>query len=94
MTVKDCDNNFFSVSIDDERYLNGELNFIWKDKNHTRETLKKMRETHQENKHQQGEKNSQYGTCWIRNEKENKKIKKSELDSFIKKGWIKGRKIK
>jgi hypothetical protein len=35
------------------------------------------------------EKNSQYGTCWITNGVENKKIKKEEI---IPEGWYKGRK--
>ena len=41
--------------------------------------------------HQQGKNNSQYGTCWITNGKENKKIKKEELDLYIETGFIKGR---
>lgn len=45
-------------------------------------------------KHQQGEKNSQYGTCWIYNDKECIKIKKEQLEEYISKGWIKGRKMK
>ena len=40
---------------------------------------------------QKGEKNSQFGTFWITNEKENKKIRKSDL---IPVGWRKGRKMK
>lgn len=38
-----------------------------------------------------GSKNSQYGTCWITNGKENKKIKKEDLDYYIKTGYYKGR---
>jgi group I intron endonuclease len=41
--------------------------------------------------HQTGSKNSQYGTCWITNGKENKKIKKEELDIWIEKGYYRGR---
>jgi hypothetical protein len=43
--------------------------------------------------HNQGEKSSQFGTCWIYNLEtlENKKIKK---DGIIPSGWVKGRKIK
>jgi len=44
---------------------------------------------------QKGEKNSQYGTCWIfHDDFGNKKIKKEELYNYINDGWIKGRKIK
>jgi len=38
-----------------------------------------------------GEHNSQYGTCWITRSGENKKIKKEEIDSYLIKGWEKGR---
>ena len=41
--------------------------------------------------HQQGTKNSQYGTMWITNGFENKKIKKIDK---IPKGWYKGRVVK
>jgi hypothetical protein len=43
-----------------------------------------------EGKHN-GNKNSQYGSCWITNGQENKKIKKEELDKFIELGYYKGR---
>ncbi len=37
------------------------------------------------------ESNSQFGTCWITKNGENKKIKKEELKIWIKDGWVKGR---
>jgi basic membrane lipoprotein Med (substrate-binding protein (PBP1-ABC) superfamily) len=42
---------------------------------------------------QKGPLNSQYGTCWITNGQENKKIKKEELDIWLFKGYYKGRVI-
>jgi group I intron endonuclease len=36
--------------------------------------------------------NSQYGTCWITKDNINKKIKKENIEPYIKDGWIKGRK--
>jgi len=40
-----------------------------------------------------GEKNSQFGTCWITKEGHgNKKIKKEVLDFYIEQNWEKGRK--
>jgi hypothetical protein len=44
---------------------------------------------------QKGEKNSQYGTCWIYNinVKENKKIIINDLNKWLSIGWIKGRKM-
>ena len=35
--------------------------------------------------------NSQYGTCWITNGNDNKKIKKENLETFINLGWKRGR---
>lgn len=43
---------------------------------------------------QQGNKNSQFGTCWIFNEIESKKIKIEKLDNYLIAGWKRGRKIK
>jgi hypothetical protein len=40
---------------------------------------------------QAGKLNSQYGTCWITNGIENKKIKEIEFDTWLLNGWIKGR---
>jgi len=46
--------------------------------------------------YQSGKGNSQYGTCWIYSEIEkiSKKVKKEELEQWLEKGWLKGRKIK
>jgi len=41
-----------------------------------------------------GSENSQYGTCWVFKDGINKKIKKENLEIFIKDGWGKGRKLK
>lgn len=58
-------------------------------RSHSENTKKKMSESKKGKT--LGLKNSQYGTCWITNEKENKKIKKGDL---IPNGWRLGRKIK
>jgi hypothetical protein len=50
----------------------------------------KAKETYKEIQHQQGSKNSQYGTMWITNGIDNKKIKSTDV---IPKGWNKGRKV-
>lgn len=94
ITVKDKAGNYFSVSIDDPRYLSGELKPIWFGKKHKQETKEKWKTTYKRIKHQQGEKNSQYGTCWITKEGKNKKIKKEELEIFEQQGWKKGRVMK
>ena len=44
--------------------------------------------------HQQGEKNSQFGKCWVTHaELGNKKISKEELDKFLLLGYTKGRRM-
>lgn len=42
-----------------------------------------------------GERNSQYGTCWVYSleEQRNMKISKDEIISYEKLGWVKGRKM-
>ena len=61
-------------------------------KKHTEESKKKIGMANSIK--QKGEKNSQYGTCWIMKDNENKKVKKGELNNWIQQGWTKGRKIK
>ena len=56
---------------------------------HTLETIQKMKEAKKD--YGKNSANSQYGTCWITNEVENKKIYKGDL---IPEGWRLGRKIK
>jgi hypothetical protein len=47
----------------------------------------------QEINHQQGEKNSQYGTCWVSNNVHTVKIKIELLEEYLAKGYIRGRKL-
>ncbi len=64
-------------------------NGVWLGKKHNQESKLKMSNSHK-GKHD-GELNSQYGTIWITNGKENKKIKTYEE---IPNGWEKGRVLK
>ena len=94
--VKDNKGNKFNVSVDDERYISGELKPIWTGKKHTEDTIKKMSSTHQKNGDQQGEKNSQYGTVWMINPKKGIEKKftiksEEELKELFKDKWIPGR---
>lgn len=61
----------------------------------TEEALSKRRETYKRIRHQQGEKNSQFGTCWIYNEMQqvSMKIKKGEVGRYLDEGWLPGRKF-
>jgi len=61
----------------------------WTGRKHSDETKKKMSES----SNNKGSKNSQFGTCWIYNEIESKKIKKEEIVYYLKSGWNKGRKL-
>jgi hypothetical protein len=59
-------------------------------KHHTEETKQKVRE---KAKLRTGEKNNIYGTCWVTNGVENKRIWKTELQDWLKenKEWRQGR---
>jgi len=126
VTVKDKDDNYFCIPISDTKYMSGDLvhvrkgTTVAKDKNgnyfcvpsddlriksgelvgtmtgikHTEETKKKIGKAN--SIHQKGNKNSQYGTCWIYNVelKENKKIKVNDLQCYLNSGWIVGRRLK
>jgi len=94
VTVRNKDGKCYLVSLDDPRYLSGELVSFWVNRKHKPETIEKVKQTYKNIKHQQGEKNSQYGTCWIYNDKESIKIKKEDLEKYLAEGWIKGRKMK
>ena len=59
----------------------------WVGKKHSEETLIKMRESHKGL--QDGEKNSQFGTSWITNGSEVKKVRNDELQLWLNSGWRK-----
>jgi len=61
-------------------------------KKHSKETRQKISKAKKGNCF--GEKNSQFGTCWICNTKlqQAKKIKKNDLGHWLKQGWQTGRK--
>jgi len=68
-----------------EIYSNG----FFYGRKHTEQTKLKMRKSKNV-----GSDNSQYGTCWITNGSENKKIKSCDIDKWINLGYYKGRIIK
>lgn len=74
-----------------EEYKKGNYKTVWSGRRHTEETKLKMSLTKKETKSQMGEKNSQYGTCWICKDGINKKINKKDLEFYYNNGWSKGR---
>lgn len=71
-----------------ESHRLGKINYdTFTGKTHSEETKRKIGEVN--SLKQKGESNSQFGTCWITNGTENKKIKKTDK---LPKGWSLGRK--
>lgn len=96
ITCKDSNGCYHSVFKTDSRYINKELIPIWKNKIHSEKSKQKISNTHKINGLQKGKLNSQYGTIFIHNLelKQNKRIKKEDLNQWINLGWIKGAKFK
>ena len=74
------------AAISNAKFVDG-ARYDWTGKRHSPETIQKMRRPKN-----LGESNSQFGTCWICNDEEVKKIKKEDLQSWLDNGWRKGRK--
>lgn len=92
------DNEYFNelkekISNGLKLYYSTHIN-IWFGKKHSEESKAKIGKANSIS--QKGERNSQYGKCWIYNDelKENKSIKKEDLDYWLQNGWKKGRKMK
>jgi hypothetical protein len=77
--------NAYANGVREKKYF-----YDWNNKQHTQETKNKISET--KKGQTKGENNSQFGTCWITNGEEVKKIKKEDLNSHLGKGWRRGRK--
>ena len=69
--------------------MQGLQNFLGK--THTPESREQMSMSHQ-GKHD-GNKNSQFGTCWVCNVDGAKKIPKEQLDEYLVRGFVRGRKV-
>lgn len=65
-------------------------NFNWSGRKHREETKAKMKASHKGL--QDGEKNSQFGSCWVTDGVKPIKIKKEQLDEYIRNGYSRGRK--
>jgi len=77
-----------SSSIMKQNHKDGKMRYdTFKGKTHSEETKEKMRKS--KNK---GSANPQFGTCWVTNSEEVKKIKKEDLETYLNNGWRRGRK--
>jgi len=87
-----CNRKHSKESLDKMKKIKlGEKNPFF-NKKHSLETKKRMSETHQ---NVFGKNNPSYGTCWIYNNelKKDLRIKNTDIDLYLSKGWIKGRKF-
>jgi hypothetical protein len=92
-------NNFVSLKrkqyyeqlLSGKRKQNPDYFYDWNGKTHTDETKQKLSEVKKGTG--VGIKNSQYGTCWITKNNENKKIKKTEINPYLNDGWVRGRNV-
>ena len=73
--------------------FNADINIEMRKRAETPEAIAKRKDTYKQIGHQQGEKNSQFGTMWVTNGEENLKIRKEELDKYLERGYNKGRKL-
>lgn len=62
----------------------------WTGRKHSQESIEKMKKAHA---NQSGNRNSQFGSCWIRKDGTSMKIKRVDLDQFLNDGWCLGRKM-
>lgn len=76
-------------AMDEGRMTKIQDNYTWKGKKHSEETKQKISDSMKGNG--VGKANSQYGTCWVSNGKEAKKINLFELDNYLDNGWVKGK---
>ena len=87
--LKDKTGKTVMVDCNDPRYISGELVGPFTGRSHSEESKRKISNSAKGSG--LGNKNSQYGTCWVFKDIA-KKIKKEELDSYLSEGWIRGRK--
>ena len=82
--VKDNDGNLFSISKDDDRYISGELKFMWCGKHRTDKAKEKIRKT-------MTPENSKNDHIWVNKNGIVKYLDKRKLNEYLNNGWILGR---
>jgi predicted XRE-type DNA-binding protein len=85
---KKCTENN-NKAIAEGRHIPISEKYSWVGKTRSEETKRKMSEAKKGTG--LGENNSQSGTCWITKDKENKKVKKDDLEEYLANDWVKGK---
>lgn len=85
--VKDNSGNHFWISNKDERFLSGELKTVYTGYKWDDLQKENLKNKFKEIGHQQGEKNSQWGTKWMFKNDVTIKVKKENVDEYLKEGW-------
>ena len=91
VSVKDKNGKYFVVDKNDERIKNGTFSYLQTGVKRSKEAKEKTKETYKKTKHQQRERNSQYGKKWIHKDGVAITIKKELLEKYISEGWKLGR---
>lgn len=89
--VQDSNGQCFLADKTDPRFETGEIKNYWEGRKHSDEAIQNMKDSYAKTQHQKGEKNSQYGTCWITKDGKSIRIKKTELSNWLEEGWSEGR---
>lgn len=96
VNVKDKYGNKLKVSTSDERYISGELVSANKGRKLSEEHKKKLSEIAKKRMENPFWKGNRPKLCWVYREVdgvvENKNVKTDLLDSYLKNGWVRGRK--
>ncbi len=92
-TLEKNGNPFSGIRTSHNFAINEEFRKLMSERSATPEAIEKRKETYVSIQHQQGSKNSQYGTIWVSHlEHGAKKIKNEDLQEYLSLGYIKGRK--
>lgn len=93
VTVKDENNNYFYVNIENEDYKSGKLIHVAKNNKLSDDNKQKRKDSKVYSNMQTGLKNHMFNKTWMSNPitKESTRIKKEDIDLYIENGWINGR---
>lgn len=91
VVVKDKNGKIFKVTTNDERYIKGDLVFIWQGRKHSEETKQKIKNNCKQYNFHKGISNPMYGKRWVNKDEKSILINNTEIDLYIQNGWKKGK---